>query len=384
MKKKLLILPLIALFSMTSCGTSAPDKTADGHLPSGGSEVTKKEDRTARLAKVIENGSAQLGNLDAFGLELSFDISKFSVDSPNLKAELAVSPQPSFKMGAEHLFNGTKENTKIGVSSTAFTASVKMETSLTEEPVNLNESFSIGALGAYLDNGNVYADLSALNVPNLLKQVVKAAAPFADTLKQDEEGYGMMIGNLIEQFSLNPDLLQTMLDMIFGKDFNYKLKFEDVAKEFPLVKVESYTETESLEKAEEAIKAFDNNTAGLKFDEVCHIYTYGDFTGLQFSFDLNKIEAVANAGVTLGEGNVFEFGIVMDEKGLPRDFSIKAQLDLSVAEEQAGAIFGGALKASGGVKVNGTFVYGSNPVSFPANYDDYSKLAFDVGGLFGF
>jgi len=385
MKKKYLLLPIVGLMSLTSCGTANPPApTAEGKLPEGGTEIVKKEEKTAKLASVMKDASTNLSQIDSFGLRTTlhkFEVGGISEDGKSRVDVHVAGGEPTFVLGADHLFNGTKENTKVGINIPAFDIFTEIDYKPVEGDSYLyRNTTSFGGAGAYLDNGNVYADLSQGHLPDLVVSLAKFTYPFLGELTTEWRMVEMIIKNIADY----PDLVDTLIAQFLGSDFNYKIKVPDAVNKYPLVTYEEVKEEDSVKEAENLEAGFEEAT-GLKWDDVCSVFTYGKYTGFEFYFKLRDFktdtylpESTQDMGFVFGDDSGVAFSAIFDEKGLPLDFSFRGGVVITISDEEVSKHFGGDLTLGANLHFDGSFVYGSNPVSFPESYEGFNTLPFSL------
>ena len=69
MKHAKYILPIVALMSLSSCGTEVVDRaTNKGVAPEGGTQLADKDSKIQALAKSLKKGKDNIKDLDEFGI----------------------------------------------------------------------------------------------------------------------------------------------------------------------------------------------------------------------------------------------------------------------------------------------------------------------------
>ena len=390
--KKFLVFPLIAMFALNGCGKEL--KPEGGNLPEGGTEVTETADANQRLAKGMAGTAKAAAEANAFGIKASFGGS-VSMSSTKFEGAVALS-DTSLAVGAENLFDGTKESTKLGLvfNGGKVTANYTKDKDTTAPQSDAKE-IVVGKLGAYLQNGNVYVDASEAGIPAAASALAQFALPYLG------ENVSPMITAIVTNVAQDPTVLTTLISSFFVTEsgaFNYKIKALDVvpAEAYPFVKKADFEKTEEEMKTlvQQMEQAFDTKS-GLKWNDVVSVYDYKDGSiGVEFTVALTQaiIDAASEeedqGKVELIGDNGLKAGVLFDKEGKVTGASLALGLKAKVTDDSAPEIIGTEATVNVSANADVEFVYGSNPVSFPASYDDYSLLNMQgiselIGGLFG-
>lgn len=394
MKKRLLLLPIIALLSLSSCGEKsnplppAPELTEDGDLPEGGETIEDVTQRKQVLAKALKNGSDSLRNSDHIGV--SFNISHFiaGFDAPKFNMSVDTGHDVEFLISADHLFNGTKENTRIGVAiPRPFTVYANLNSGVEDFEYSFEDRVTFNEASVYLANGNIYADLSELNLEDVVGKVCTFVSPFTDGILGEES----TIQAFIEQFANNPAMFTLLLKAALGENFNYKFAYEGAIPDdkYPLVNIEALDDEKAEESVEDNTKSFEEAT-GLKWDDVCKVQTYYDiYTGLEFNVHLSDIktdtflpETTINLGFTFHPESYLKMVLVTDEQNRPIKFSVKLGTAITIHEDSVSEALGGEVVFAIDTAVGVNIDYDKGPVNFPENYDDYTSAGTIISVLF--
>ena len=390
--KKFLVLPLIAMFALNGCGKEL--KPEGGNLPEGGKEVTETADANLRLAKGMAGTAKAAAEANAFGIKASFGGS-VSLSSTKFEGAVTLS-DTSLAVGAENLFDGTKESTKLGLvlNGGKVTANYTKDKDTTAPQSDAKE-IVVGKLGAYLQNGNAYVDASEAGIPAAASKLAQFVLPYLG------ENASPVIRALVTNVAQDPTVFTTLISSFFvteSGEFNYKIKALDVvpAEAYPFVKKADFEKSEEEMKTlvQQMEQAFDTKS-GLKWNDVVSVYDYKDGSiGVEFTVALTQaiIDAATEeedqGKVQLIGDNGLKAGVVFDKEGKVTGASLALGLKAKVTDDSAPEIIGTEATVNVSANADVEFVYGSNPVSFPASYDDYSLLNMQaiselIGGLFG-
>lgn len=378
MRKKCLLLPLVAIFCLSSCG-----KAKETVLPKGGKEVLKQEEKDARLVKAVRNIYNAHEKNDKIWFNFQAEAVVFSFDSPKLEMSSGIQFMNAFGV-LEGLFTGNKETTRIGVSTGEFKAANYIHSDLEgEEKVDYEKYFKIRGMNFYLENGNAYIDLGSNNLLEILGSYSKMIAEFTT-------GYGEEMGSFadtISSIAQDEENTKSLIASFFGDNFNNKFKIEDVIDDdsYPLIDLsagnDGMSDEEALKAAEDT-KALFEQQSGLKWDNLCKTYSYGEDSAFQFIFPPADIrnENYPNGTEELGfkytKGSYIELVAVFENNQL-RDIGLLTHVGIEFTDEEITKACGGTLTATIAGRISLTLNYsGGDNISFPTNYDDYVSLNF--------
>ena len=394
MKLSKLILPVALLFSLTGCGNSEVPPAEGGNVPDGGKEVTNKEEAEKALEELVEKSNASIKENDAFGFTLTNKGIALNASATRFGFNAGVG-EFTLNGGAQGLCSGTKETTKAGATFSGTKFTYKLDAVPEEgEETHVDKNYEIGAINSYFDNGNLYIDASEAGLGALVKNIVTDAAP-AITLVAEQylgpEGASGVTAVLTTLVSSEAAVNAFIGGTFFGKalGFNYKMAFKDLVKEedYPLIKLDDTTTKTAQDIVTEMKEGFEETT-GYAWDDVMKIYTYKNGgKALQFELTEEQIIAMIEPEDIVQYGVEFEVAsvkgaIYFDDKGIPTSASLKEDLKGSASADIFVNAMGSALSFDSNAEIDANLSFGSNPVSFPANYNDYNTFKMpDLSGL---
>ena len=398
MKKTKFILPIIALLSLSSCGSKEPVKreTNKGEIPTGGTlasgDVQKKV-----VGAVLAKSRTSISELEEFGLVASSEGLNLDLKSEYLNGTVNLG-NFTLNAGASNLFSGNKENTKIGLDFSGLKCTADLHSAGREdvEDFDVVADRTIGKCAAYLENGNVYVDLAEFGVPEVVNKAATYVEPYLPVIEEAfelDEMTTAIINYLVAEFVESPENVTATIAPFFGvsnpDNFNYKFAFEDVLSDenYPLVSPEDVIpegETESL--VEQYLSSFDELT-GLKHESDLLVYEYDDgAVALQVNLGKEELAKVldkyteTNFDYVINDGSL-KAALYIDSKGIPASFSLVNDLDLTLSGEEVETRYGETLDVKLDVDFNLSLLDDKNPVEFPENYKDFNSLSSLIGML---
>ena len=389
MKLNKLILPVTMLFALTGCSGAEPVAEGGG-VPSGGKEVTDKEEAEKDLEELVEKASGSLNENDAFGFTLTNKGTTVTAHADLFDFNASVG-ECTLTGGAEGLVTGTKATTKAGLNFSGTKLTYKVDATPAEaEEVHIDKNYDIGAINTYFDNGSIYVDASETGLAGLIKGVLTDATPTIEMFAEQYLGPEMAgtVATMLTTLTSSEAAVTAFIGGTFfnkALGFNYKMSFENIVSEedYPLVKIDAQVEDASATVAE--IKAGFEETTGLAWDDVMSVYTYASGgKAIQFELDKDAIismiypEQVVSYGLAFDDASV-KIGVYFNEKGVPTSASFKEVISGSASGDMFVNAMGSALTFNSSSEINLTLSAGSNPVTFPENYNDYN--AFSMSGI---
>ena len=396
MKISKLILPITLLFALTGCGNSEP-VAEGGNIPSGGQAVADKEQAEQTLEDLVEKSSASLKENDAFGFTVTNKGVSVKANATRFNLDGGVS-EFTLNGGATGLYSGTKETTKMGATFSGTKVTYKLDAVPEEgDETHIDKNYEIGPIGTYFDNGSIYVDASEAKLGALIQSVLTDASPSINIAVEQYLGpdTAAAVATLLATLTSSEAAVTAFIGATFfnkALGFNYKMAFKDVVKDedaYPLIKVDETTTETAKEKVSELKEIFEQST-GLAWDDVMTIYTY-KAGGKALQFELNKDQILAMIQPEDVEAYGIEFetasvkaAVYFNEQGVPTTASLKEEIKGSANGDIFVDALGSALTFESVGEIDINLTYGSNPVSFPENYDDYNafKMA-DLSSLLG-
>ena len=392
MKKTKFILPIIALLSLSSCGSNEPVKreTNKGEVPTGGILASGDSQKKVLGAALVKTRTS-ISELKEFGLVASSEGLNLDLTSQYLNGSVNLG-NFTLNAGASNLFDGDKENTKVGLDFSGLKCTADLHSSGREdvEDFDVVADRTIGKCAAYLENGNVYVDLAEFGVPEVVNKAATYVEPYLPVIEEAfelDEMTTAIINYFVAEFVKSPENVTATIAPFFGvlnpDDFNYKFAFENVLSDenYPLVSSEDIipeVETESL--AEQYLSSFDALT-GLNYESDLLVYQYDDgAVALQVNLDKEKLATIldkyteTNFDYVINDGSL-KAALYIDQSGLPASFSVVNNLDLTLSGEEVETRYGETLDVKLDVDFNLSLLNDSNPVEFPENYKDFNSLS---------
>ena len=394
MNKTKFILPLIALFSLSSCGSEsqlAIRQAEQGKVPEGGTLIQGRGPKIDGLARALKSAQEEVKNITDFGVTVTCDGLQAELASEKLNGTLTLG-EFSLLAGATNLFNGTKENTKIGLEfsglkSTADLTRVKQEAA---EDFELKAERTVGKCAAYLDNGSIYVDLTDFGVPEIVSETaefIEPYVPLAIEIAELDKMTSTFVTYLVSQFAESPENVTKVVSSMFGcsnpEDFEYKLAFKNQLKDedYPLIPEDLNIPDDKFEETAELICDRFTDETGLNFDDTVKVYQYEDHA-LAFELTIGKEEletvlrkhVVADFDYTVNDGEL-SIALYLNQKGLPSSLSIVNDMDFTISGDEADARFGGDLSVITNTAIDANLSLDSNPITFPEDYKDYYDLS---------
>lgn len=371
MKLQKLVLPVVALMTMTACSGSG-EEVKDGKLPEGGQEVTQREEVEKQLAAAIVNTSEAYAEAKSAGVSLSMKETSVSMKSANIEASFHIDP---FEVNAGfNNLSGTKEEFKAGVEldGLKFNANAKYK----EETKDFN--LELGNIAAYLQNDNLYVNASEAQLSEIAAKLVGFAMGY---LSESEE-YSAYVP-LITVMGLNTATgIDSFLKGMLGKDFNYNFVYDDLGLTYPLVS--KVTESVANEEAKAFLNSIEEKTQ-VGYDKLLKFFTYdGASLGIELSLDKDKATEIASEyltehGITLEKCDL-SVALCTNNNKVLNSAGFNVDIVAVVDNEENPEAFGGPvtfeIKCGGDLKAE----VGKNSVKYPDNYDDYVSVNALVDG----
>lgn len=399
MKHTKYILPIVVLMSLSSCGTKVVDRSTNkGVAPVGGTQLADNNSKIQALAKSLKKGKDNIKDLDEFGVVATSEGVQLELASAYLNGTLSLG-EFTLTAGATNLVTGNKENTKVGLDFSGLTsnANLRSANNPAADDFDLITERSVGKCGAYLDNGNIYANLEGLQVPEAINEASKFVEPYLPTiiaLTDMDKDLGTILTYFVSQFAVSSDNVTATIAPLFGKfdptGFEYKFGFKNVYKDsdYPLLSKDDVVNDDNYEEAANQFATSFNEVSGLDFSEDLDMYTYDD-GGLALALSLDKDDISkflakhirTDFDYTIDEG-VLSLALYVNGDGIPTSLSLVNDMKLTLSGEECDRRFGGNLAVKENVDFNVALDTESNPVNFPENYNDYNDLSF-IGTILG-
>lgn len=370
MRKKYLLLPLVTLFSVTSCN-NAGSSSGTSLLPSGGQEIVEIGERNRTLAKAMKGFSDNVSNNDSFWFDVDLNELNFKLDSPKLQVE---SKLGGFKAqcAALNIFTGDKESAKAAIKTKDGYVTNRVKSDLEgEEKIDYSKNINFSSMNFYLDNGGIYLDFGNNDVAEVASSFAYVLYQFVGAYLSDG-GIAETLKSIAEDKANFTQLTKTF----FGDDFNNKVKLEGLIDDamFPLANLgQVESEEAALETVVDYEKKFEEES-GLPWESVFTAFNYGDGTGFQFAFPL----AYLNKSLDLDESpweynkySVVTVAAVLDAQDRLLAFNTYLDFGVDFLDEEVTSACGGTLTANIVAAVTVNFEYEDNGVKFPENYDDF-------------
>lgn len=384
MKLNKLILPIAMLFALTGCSGSEP-AAEGGNVPSGGQAVTDKEQAEQALEELVEKSSASFKVNDAFGFNVTNKGLSVKANATRFNFEAGAS-EFTLNGGAQGIYSGNKASTKAGATFSGTKLTYKMDAIPEEgEETHVDKNYEVGPISTYFDDGSLYVDASEAGLGALIKNVVTDASPAISMVAEQYLGPEMAetVTGALTLLTSSEEMVNMLIGKLFSKSlgFNYKMAFKDLLDEdaYPLIKVDEVTAENAKEKVTEMKGIFEERT-GLSWDEVMTIYTYKS-GGKALQFELSKEQIIKMIQPEDIEAYGVEFetafvkgAIYFNDKGIPTTASIKEEIKGSASADMFVNAMGSALSFESTGEIDVSLTYGSNPVSFPENYNDYNSF----------
>ena len=375
MRKKYLLLPLVTLFSLTSCN-NATETSSNSLLPPGGQEILEVGERNRTLAKAMKGFSDNVSTSDSFWFDVDLNELSFKLDSPKLQVE---SKLGNFKAqcAALDIFTGDKESAKAAIKIKDGYVTNRVKSDLEgEEKIEYSKNINFSDMNFYLDNGGFYLDFGNNDIAEVASSFAYVLYQFIGTYLGDGD-----IAEILKSIAEDKANFTQLINIFFGDGFNNKVKLEGFLDDskFPLAdlgQVES--EEEALETVEDYGKKFEEES-GLPWEAVFSAFSYGDGTGFQFAFPLaylNKSLDLDESPWKYNDYSVVTVAAVLDAQDRLLAFNTYLDFGVDFLDEEVTSACGGTLTANIVAAVSINFEYEDNGVSFPENYNDYKAPLF--------
>ena len=377
MRKKYLLLPLVTLFSLTSCNNAGDSSSSSSNLlPPGGQEILEVEERNLTLARAMKGFSDNVSSSDSFWFDVDLNELSFKLDSPKLQVE---SKFGDFKAqcAALNLFTGDKASAKAAIKTKDGYITNRVKSDLEgEEKIDYSKNINFSNMNFYLDNGGLYLDFGD-------NDVAEVVSSFANILYQFIGAYigDSNINEIIKSIAEDKANFTQLINIFFGDGFNNKIKLEGLIDDsnFPLANLgQVESEEEALETVEDYEKKFEEES-GLPWEAVFTAFDYGDGTGFQFAFPfayLNKSLNLEESGWKYNDYSAVTVAAVLDKENKPLALNTYIDFGVDFLDEEVTNACGGTLTAHIVAAVTVNFEYEDNGVTFPENYNDYKAPLF--------
>ena len=392
MKQTKFILPMIALLSCTSC--AGPKIVArhmeNGKAPEGGTLITDNAQKKEAVRAAFAKANEAVSNLEEFGLSIKSEGISLELESEHLNGTTTLGSF-ELKAGASNLFSGNKDNTKIGLTFSGLESTIDMASTgqPDKEDFVMQSTNTVGSFGAYLEKGNVYADLSSFAVADYINKGATLAEPYLPAVLElagddVKKGVGPIVTYFVSEFAKSPENVTKTIAPMFGcspDNFDYKLAFKNALKDsnYPLV-----TASDIIPEGENAVDEFEtsfNNLTGFVFFDDVALYTYaGDALAFELSLGKDKLTTLLDKYIrtdfdyTINDGDL-NFALYINEVGIPSLSSVYGDFDLTLTGAEIEARFGESLHVDAHLGLDIEVLSEENPVEFPESYEGYHDLS---------
>ena len=351
MKINKIILPLVMLLAIPSCGAKEDPKVKDGAAPSGGEKITDRalaDEALGTLTNKLAFNLEEETNFYIYGL---FDEFNANMNSERFNSNLKVEDFETV-VAATNLFKENSKDVKAALSFTGSTLSYKVDAvpeDTSVEETHWNESVEFGGITAYVNQGDLFIDASEAKPFDTAKGVIRAIKPFY-SLYANRNPALKLAEPLVDALA-NADT-QKVNDAL--NDFGNKFKFEgvDLSELSQFASVIKNATDDDVNKAAQKVKKLVKDNYGIDLDAVASFYTY-KYGGKAIELKLTEDELINMINPDDVEyynlkfsDSFFNIAIYFNEDGFPT--SISTEFDIEAVSETSffDAIIGGPLTMS--------------------------------------